>query len=132
MSQANIAIVQSLYAAFLRGDVTTVVHGAAPDIHWEIVGRREDYPLLGVRSGHAAMQEFFASLAQLQDVSEFTPLEFDATGDKVFVRGRSAMTIRRSGQSVASEWCHIFTLRDGKVTRFQEFTDTAQYAEAYR
>jgi ketosteroid isomerase-like protein len=27
---------------------------------------------------------------------------------------------------------HVFTIRDGKVAKFREFNDTAQFAEAYR
>jgi ketosteroid isomerase-like protein len=27
---------------------------------------------------------------------------------------------------------HVFTIKGGKVTAFREFTDTAQFAEAYR
>jgi len=32
----------------------------------------------------------------------------------------------------SSDWCHIFTFRDGKVAKFREFLDTAQAAEAFR
>lgn len=132
MSQANVEFVQSLYAAFLRGDIAALIQGAAPDVHWEIAGRRDDYPLFGVRKGHAGMQDFFSSLPQLQDTIAFTPKEFYASGDKVFVLGHYAWTIRKSGRKVASDWAHVFTIGDGKVTRFHEFTDTAQYAGAHR
>ena len=40
--------------------------------------------------------------------------------------------MRKTGRSVASDWVHIFTVRDGKVVAFREFTDTAQFAEAFR
>ena len=33
---------------------------------------------------------------------------------------------------VAADFVHIFTVKDGKVSGFQEFTDTATFAEAYR
>jgi ketosteroid isomerase-like protein len=33
---------------------------------------------------------------------------------------------------MASDWAHIFTIRDGKVVKFREFLDTAVAAEAYR
>ena len=48
MSAANIAFAQSLYAAFGRGDIDTIVAAAAPDIRWDFNGRRKDYPLLGL------------------------------------------------------------------------------------
>jgi ketosteroid isomerase-like protein len=48
------------------------------------------------------------------------------------VLGHYAWKIRKTGRSVASDWAHIFTVRNGKVVRFREFNDTAQFAEAYR
>ena len=68
----------------------------------------------------------------MQDASAFTPRDFHASGDKVFVRGHYAWTIRKTGKSVSTEWLHIFTVHDGKLVNFEEFTDTAQFAEAMR
>jgi len=31
-----------------------------------------------------------------------------------------------------ADYVHVFTLKDGKVTAFREFTDTAQFAQAWR
>ena len=78
------------------------------------------------------MQAFFGQVAENLDFSDFTPREFCSSGDKVFVPGFYAATMRKSGKSAACEWVHVFTLRDGKVVRFREFTDTALLAEAYR
>ena len=62
-SAANIAFVQSLYAAFQRGDITTVIAGMAPDVEWRVNGRRKDYPLLGSWKGQADVQKFFQGVA---------------------------------------------------------------------
>ena len=64
--------------------------------------------------------------------SEFTPKDFYAVGDKVFVLGRYAMTVKKTGKAMTSDWAHIFTISDGKVKMFREFLDTARAAEAYR
>jgi uncharacterized protein len=40
--------------------------------------------------------------------------------------------VKKTGRRIASDWCHVFTVRDGKVAAFREFTDTAQAAAAYR
>lgn len=132
MSQANVELVRKLYEAFMRGDIATVVQGAAADVHWEVTGRNKDHPLFGTRRGHAGMQDFFTRLNELQEAVSFTPKEFHAAGDKVFVLGHYAWKFRKSGHAVDSNWCHVFTVRDGTVTRFVEFTDTAQLAEGLR
>jgi ketosteroid isomerase-like protein len=132
MSAANIAFVQSLYAAFGRGDIATVINGLAADVDWTVNGRSKDYPLLGNWEGPAGVQKFFQGVAEHQEVIEFSPKEFFASEDHVFALGHYAWTIRKTGRKVASDWVHIFTVRNGKVVKLQEFTDTAQFADAYR
>jgi hypothetical protein len=128
----NIALVKSLYAAFGKGDIATIVGAVTPDVDWEAVGRTSDFPTLGPRKGPAAVQEFFGLVGSNLTFSEFSPKEFYAVGDKVFVLGRYAMTVKKTGKSMASDWVHIFTIAGGKVAIFREFLDTARAAEAYR
>jgi ketosteroid isomerase-like protein len=132
MSNANVGLVQSLYAAFGRGEIATITNAMAPGSTWEVVGRASDFPTLGERKGSAGVQGFFDAVGQNLTFSEFSPNEFYAVDDKVFVLGHYAMTVKKTGKPLASDWIHIFTFRDGKVTAFREFTDTAKAAEAYR
>jgi hypothetical protein len=129
---ANIALVQSLYAAFGRGDIDTIIAAAAPDIRWEVNGRRTDHPLLDTWNGPAGVREFFKKLTEIQDVKAFTPKDFHAAGNLVFVFGHYAWTIRKAGKPVDCSWLHVFTVKNGKLTAFREFTDTAQFAQAWR
>jgi ketosteroid isomerase-like protein len=132
MSIANVTLIQSLYAAFGRGEIAPIIAVLTPNVDWTVSGRREDYPLIGSRKGPAGVQDFFRELADLQEFSEFSPQEFYAAGEKVFVLGRYAATVKRTGRKVACRWCHIFTFRGDKVSALLEFTDTAQWAEANR
>ena len=131
MSDVNISLVQSIYAAFGRGDVPTILEALAPDVDWQVNGRIEDYPLFGGWKGRERVRSFLSLVAETEDFLEFTPREFHVAGDKVFVTGRCAGTIRRTRRPFVCEWIHIFGVRDGKVAMFREFTDTAQFAEAY-
>jgi ketosteroid isomerase-like protein len=132
MSAANIAFVQSLYAAFGRGDIATIIKGLTSDVVWSVNGRSKDYPLLGSWRGPSEVQRFFQGVAEHEEATEFSPREFFAAEDRVFVLGHYAWKIRKTGRPVSSDWVHVFTIRGGKVVRFQEFNDTAQFAEAYR
>ena len=87
MSNANVAHVQNLYAAFGRGDVAGILAGLTADVDWQTVGRPKDFPTLGPRKGSAQVQEFFKLVAEHEDFSDFTPREFHAADDKVFVLG---------------------------------------------
>ena len=132
MSNANVTLVQSLYAAFARGDIETIIRAMAPDIKWRVEGRRKDYPTLGDFDGPAQVKGFFASVAQLQDATDFSPRDFFATGDRVFVLGHYAWKLKKTGKTVDAHFAHVFMIKNGKVSTFNEFTDTAQFAEAYR
>jgi ketosteroid isomerase-like protein len=132
MSDANVGLVQSLYAAFGRGEIDAIVGAMTADSTWGIIGREGDFPTIGIRHGPAGVQDFFKTVAEHLTFTEFSPKEFYPSGDKVFVLGRYAATVKKTGSPIDSEWCHIFTIRDGKVVSFREFTDTAQAAEAYR
>lgn len=132
MSDANIVLVQSLYAAFGRGDVEPILAACVPDVDWRLVGRKGDYPTFGEWRGPAGVAEFFKLVAEIEEFQAFTPSEFHVSGDKVFVLGTYALTVRKTGRAMATEWCHVFTLRDGRIIAFREFTDTAQAVAAYR
>src|ERR1044072_771748 len=131
MSNTNVAHIQSLYAAFGRGDVAGILAGLTADVDWQTIGRPKDFPTLGARKGTAQAQEFFQLVAENEDFSDFTPREFYAAEDKVFVLGSYSLKLRTNGAPIASEWVHVFTLKNGKVARFREHTDTAQFAEAF-
>ncbi len=132
MSNANVTLIQGLYAAFGRGDIATIVAGLTPDVHWQVNGRRTDFPAMGVWKGTAEVQKFFQLVGEHEAFSEFTPQEFYAVDDKVFVQGHYAGTIRKTGRKLDSDWLHVFAVKGGKVTSFKEFTDTAQFAEGFR
>jgi len=132
MSSANIDFVQSLYAAYAKGDIATIIAGLASDVAWHSGGRASDFPGFGPRKGQSAVQDFFKTIGENNDFEHFSPRAFYADADKVFVLGDYALTLKKNRRKFASDWVHIFTVRDGKVTAFREFLDTALAAEAYR
>jgi ketosteroid isomerase-like protein len=132
MSAANTDLVRSLYACFLRGDIRPILDALTPEAAWHVHGVASDHPAMGMFNGPAGAARFFATIADVQEVREFTPRDYYAVDDKVFVLGSYAWTMRSTGKPVASDWVHIFTIKGGKVTAFDEFTDTARFAEAMR
>jgi uncharacterized protein len=132
MSNANVTLVQGLYAAFGKGDIATIIKGLAADVDWHSIGRPEDFPIFAPRKGAAAVQQFFQQVSEHEEFSEFSPQEFHPAGDKVFVQGRYALKLKKTGKPVACEWVHVFTIRNGTVVMFREYTDTAQFARAFR
>jgi hypothetical protein len=132
MSAANIALTRGLYAAFGRGDIASIAAARAPDIRWEVKGRPKDYPTIGPRNGPAGVLAFFKQVAETQEPVAFTQNKFHAADDTIIVLGNYKWIVRKTGTPVDADFVHVFTVKNGKVTAFREFTDTAQFAEAYR
>jgi hypothetical protein len=54
-----------------------------------------------------------------------------AEGDQVVVFGRYQGVHRESGERLDAPFVHHWVVRNGQVTRFQQYTDTAQMTHLY-
>ena len=57
--------------------------------------------------------------------------EFIAQDDKVIMVGGYGATVTATGKSFDLPLVHVWTIQNGKVKRFVNFTGTAKVAEAY-
>jgi ketosteroid isomerase-like protein len=118
----NVAIAQKAYADFSRGEVPAVVELMDDSVEWITPG---DDALSGTRNGKSGVAEFFALVAQTWHFDSFEPKQFIPFGDQVIVVGSYTSRSVVTGRVASCDWVMIWTFRDGKITRFQEFTDTA-------
>jgi ketosteroid isomerase-like protein len=132
MSSGNLSVVQQVYERFAAGDVAAILACLTDDVRWEVVGPPGAYPLFGVRTGTAEVLAFFQGVGENEDFTDFSPRRFLADGDTVVVLGHAAYGLKHTGAQVDTDWVHVFTLRDGKVSGFQEYADSAQIAAGYR
>jgi uncharacterized protein len=126
----NKSRVQALYAAFGSGDLVTILSNLDDQVEWVSNCDAASVPWGGARLGHSGAASFFEALGGNLEFSLFEPKQFAAESDAVFVRGQTIATVKTTGRRFDSEWVHIFTFAGGKVTRFQEFYDTAAIIEA--
>ena len=108
MSQENVGLIRSLYEAFGRGDVPAVLAAMDPAIVEGVFAR-----LGGEWDG------FSVALEELLDA-----------GDTVVARGRYGGAYKKTGIRIHAQFAHVWTLRDGKVVKFQQYTDTLQATKA--
>lgn len=57
------------------------------------------------------------------------PKVFHDAEDAVVVEGRYTGTYKPTGRDLDAQMTHVWRLRDGKVTSFQQYVDTAQMRE---
>jgi ketosteroid isomerase-like protein len=129
--QDNTRIVQDAYAAFARGDVQTLLGYFDDNIVWKpVTGAGAHVPTAGERRGKAAVGEFFKTVSETVNFERFEPREFVAEKDKVVALGYYTAKAP-TGRRFESDFVMVFTLRDGKVVQFQEFSDSAAINAAY-
>lgn len=129
--QDNIRIVQQIYANFKSGDIQSLLRLFSDDIEWQLP-EIENIPFAGKRRGREAVEEFFASVAEAQDVLEFEPRDFIAQGNKVVALGQYRWRVKSNGREYGGDWAHVMTVENGKVTSFHEYTDTAAATAAFQ
>ncbi len=126
MSQAK-ELIRSLYEAFGRGDAETVLGALDDQVRWsEAEGNpmADDNPYVGPeRVGEGV----FGRLMNDYDGFTVTPRTFVAEGGDVVVMGRYTGTRKDSGAALDAPFAHHWTVEDGRVTRFQQYTDTEQW-----
>lgn len=130
MATRNLEIIRSLYDAFGKGDVPAVLGAMDPKIEWneaENFVYADRNPYVGP---NAVLEGVFTRLMTDWDGYTVTPHSFYDAGEDVIVVGTYTGTHRRSARSVRAQFAHFFTLRDGRIVRFQQYTDTKQFADA--
>ena len=112
MSQANVEIVRR----FLRADVEEALADADPGIVWNPI---EELPA----QGHDAVRSSLAHWKAEWHDYELMPEGFVDIDDRVVVTVRLRGRGRGSGVEIDARFYDVFTLRDDKIVRMDQFTD---------
>ena len=130
MSEQNKKTVEGMYEAFGRGDIPFVIGALDPDVEWweaENFIYADKNPYVGPQ---AVLEGVFARIGGEWEWFTVTPLEVLDAGDSVVGRGYYAGKYRQTGREVRAQFAHVFGFRNGKVVKFQQYTDTAQFQKA--
>src|SRR4051812_33548282 len=128
MSRDNLDVMRRFHETFNSRDVERFVELMDPDVELvPIMARLEGT----VYRGHAAVRRWLKQLDEDWEFFRTTPVEYQDLGEQVLILGTWDARGRTSGIRLDSQpgaW--VATLRDGKVTRQETFTDRAQALEA--
>jgi uncharacterized protein len=127
-----VSTVLSIYEAFGRGDVPTILGHLADDVRWDHGMRRNGVPYLVAGTGHEHVAGFFGALGAHLDVELFEVTSVVAAGDEVMTRIRIAGRNRITGLAVEEhpEAHHWRVGGDGKVVEFTHIGDWAAHEVA--
>lgn len=129
----NVAVVDGLYKAFAKGDIPNALAAMDANIVWneaENFPYADKNPYLGP---DAVLNGVFARIGAEWEYWNLTGIQLhDMSNNQVLATLRYKAKHKTTGKVIDSQAAHLWTLRDGKITAFQQFTDTKQAAEAVK
>ncbi len=127
----NIQIIDKLYNAFATGEMPIVLGSMHPKIEWneaESNSLADGNPYVGP---DAVLNGVFARLGADHEYFKLTDIELhDMSNNKVLATLRYDAKNKETGKAYNAQAAHLWTLKDGKVTSFQQFVDTKKLADA--
>jgi ketosteroid isomerase-like protein len=120
-------IVQAAIDAYLRGDESAMLEMAAPDI---VVTQFPDQPDLRDYHGHDGLMQVMTQWIATWDDWSIEISRIRDVGDLVVVSGRQRGRGKGSGVPVEGDVTLVFTVRQGKIVRWQMFSSERQALEA--
>jgi ketosteroid isomerase-like protein len=131
MTDANVSLIQSIFAAFGRGDAAFIAQNTAEGARWDFNVGDSPVPWHQPVVGPKEVPSFLNAFGSNIELEVFEPRQFIASGDNVIVHLGLAYTIKRTGKRVREEQLQWWTVRDGKVAGLRHFEDTAQVIAAW-
>jgi ketosteroid isomerase-like protein len=123
----NVSLLKSVYSAFGRGEVPTVLGAMSPGIRWH---QAEGHPYRP--SGEAwvgpdaVLTKLFMRLDAEWDGFAVHPKSFHDAGGTVIVEARYTGRYKATGKTMDTQTCHVWGVKDGRLTSFQQYVDTAK------
>src|SRR5215813_1640787 len=128
MSSENVDLVRSAYRAFRRGDTRSVFGALDPGVEFSQSG---EVPWGGRYKGPDEVGVFLYKLTSAID-SDLDPDQFVDAGDSVVAVGLTRGRALATGKEFEVRAVHVWTVRDGKILRFEAYIDNPRMLDALR
>jgi ketosteroid isomerase-like protein len=129
VSQENVKTVQGMYEAFGKGEIAMVIAALDPQVEWweaENFIYDDGNPYSGP---DAVLNGVFVRIGTEWEAFAVSPKEVLDAGDTVIGHGYYSGTYKKTGKQARAQFAHFFTFRDGKIVKFQQYTDTQQFKQ---
>src|SRR6056297_53156 len=119
------ATVEAAYRAFAQADMNAFAGLMAPDIVWNEAEGNPYADLNPYIGPDAVMSGLMSRLVAEWDDLSVTPEEYVVEDDRVVVFGRYVETWKATGRTIDIPFVHSWTVENGRLVAFQQYTDTA-------
>lgn len=129
--KATVALIESAFAAFNRGDIAAFADHAAEDVTWVEWSGRPEGPD-GERHGRDRMRRSLEDLFEAWESYSLELEQVEEAGDRVLALVRETARGRSSGVEVDSRWGYVLTVDNGEIVRVDAYRDPEQANAAFR
>ena len=126
----NIALIEKTYESFAARDYEAVMSNFADDFVWiaadnsPLADQSPYHGVPAIRSG--VFERIAAGFEKLVVVADEM---FEADGGRVVVLGHYHGKFRGAPEEFETQVAHIWTVRDGRIVKFQQYLDTLKVAK---
>ena len=129
--QETTQLLQKVYDSFNAGDIEGVLSYFAEDIEF-VFSEVPKVSFYRSRRGRDSVAEFFASMGDHQEPKGAIAVqEIIVQGNRAAVFGHASFHVKSTDRDFETAFAHMWTVEGGKLTRLQEYTDTAAISAAY-
>lgn len=125
----NIGVIDALYKAFASGDAPTALSKMDAEIKWnEAEGNKyaNGNPYIGP---DAVMKGIFGRIMTEHEYFKLKDIELHDMSNNMVLATLRYDAKWKDGQAYDAQAAHLWTLEDGKIVAFQQYTDTKKLAE---
>jgi len=123
----NKQIIENGYKCFATGDIPGLLGTFDENIEWT---EAEGFPYGGTYTGaNAIVENVFMKLGGEWEGFSAVPNEILDAGDNIVALGHYTGKYKETGKSMKVPFAHVWTLRDGKIVKFVQYTDTLKVSE---
>ena len=131
MTTFHVETVKRLYRLFGERDIPAILAMLSQDVEW-CEPPNPYNPCGGMHRGHEGFLAWARTGREAEEILALDVKRMLVDADSVAVVGFTRIRANPTGRVYETDFVHLVTFRDGKVSRFQEFFDTFAAGEAFR
>jgi uncharacterized protein len=126
----NVALVQEAYDGFAKGDPGPLLNILGDNVEWYEAEHVTYWPGGAFKGPQAVLEGVIGRIPQDFENFVIDIRRILGCGDTVVVEARyRATSVKASGKPLDAQVAHVWDFKDGKVIRWQQYTDTWQFAQ---
>ncbi|RYP81986.1 DUF4440 domain-containing protein [Nocardioides guangzhouensis] len=122
-------LLRKAYDALSHGDVQPILGLLDDQIEWHEAEHIAYWPGGPFTGPDAVLEGVFARIGADFDGFVVDVHRISEFGETMLVQGRYRATARATGRPLDAQVAHVWDFHDGKAVRWQQYTDTLQFAD---